>query len=414
MGDLTWETVQVRLGDLIPNPDNPKYSEDENVNRLNDSVDSLGLFETLVVDYDGKSAVDGHQRLNAWLEHKGEDFIVDARKPSRALTGEEIKKIILYSGKGTVGSWDFDMLTSNFEPSELTDWGGFDMDDLGIEPEVEEGLTDDDEVPDVPEDPVTVLGDIWLLGDHRLMCGDSTSIDAVENMMGGVLADLLHTDPPYNVNYSNASRPKASKTDFGKIKNDAMSPEEFYEFLLESFKAGYVFLKQDSTSYIWHASSEHVNFTNALVDAGFIYTQQIIWKKPMLLGRGRYQWAHEPCLMGVKGSPYFTDDRTKTTVWDFGGYDKSKNLHPTQKPLFIPEEAIYNSSKIGSIVLDLFGGSGSTLIACEKTSRTGRIMELDPKYCDVIVSRWESYTGKEATLESSGKTFAEMKKERVI
>ena len=126
MGDLTWETVQVRLGDLIPNPDNPKYSEDENVNRLNDSVDSLGLFETLVVDYDGKSAVDGHQRLNAWLEHKGEDFIVDARKPSRALTEEEIKKIILYSGKGTVGSWDFEMLNENFEPGELADWGGFD------------------------------------------------------------------------------------------------------------------------------------------------------------------------------------------------------------------------------------------------------------------------------------------------
>lgn len=230
------------------------------------------------------------------------------------------------------------------------------------------------------------------------MCGDSTSIDAVDELMDGQKADLLHTDPPYNVDYSNASRPNPSKKDLGKIKNDTMDEKQFYEFLLSSFTTAYCHLKEDSSAYIWHASSEQINFTKAFVDSGFNYTQQIIWKKPMLLGRGRYQWAHEPCLFGVKGSPYFTDDRKKTTVWDFGGYDKSKNVHPTQKPIFIPEEAINNSSKQGSNVLDLFGGSGSTLIACEKTHRKAFVMELDPKYCDVIVKRWENFTGKKAVL----------------
>jgi DNA modification methylase len=230
------------------------------------------------------------------------------------------------------------------------------------------------------------------------MCGDSTSIDAVDKLMDGNKADFLHTDPPYNVDYSNQDRPKAGKIDLGRIKNDTMDDNSFYEFLVNAFTTAYCHLKDDSSAYIWHASSEQINFTKAFVDSGFNYTQQIIWKKPMLLGRGRYQWAHEPCLFGVKGSPYFTDDRKKTTVWDFGGYDKSKNVHPTQKPIFLPEEAINNSSKQGSNVLDLFGGSGSTLIACEKTGRKAFLMEIDPKYCDVIVKRWENFTGKKAVL----------------
>jgi DNA modification methylase len=223
--------------------------------------------------------------------------------------------------------------------------------------------------------------------------------------MNKSLADLLHTDPPYNVNYSNADRPKASKTDLGKIKNDVMSNDDFYVFLNQSFVTAFTVLKEDSSAYVWHSSAEQINFTKAFVDAGFKFSQQIIWKKPMLLGRGKYQWAHEPCLFGSKGSPYFTDDRTKTTVWDFGGYDKSKNVHPTQKPIFIPEEAINNSSKQGSNVLDLFGGSGSTLIACEKLGRNGFILELDPKYCDVIIQRWQQFTGKEAIHEQTGKTY---------
>jgi site-specific DNA-methyltransferase (adenine-specific) len=259
---------------------------------------------------------------------------------------------------------------------------------------------------------VTRRGDVWLLGNHRLLCGDSTMVDDVEKLMNGDKADLLHTDPPYNVAYSNADRPKASKKDLGIIKNDQMSDENFYEFLLASLSCGYMALKDDSSAYIWYASKESINFLTATSDSGFEVNQQVIWKKPMLLGRGRYQWAHEPCIFAVKGKPYFTDDRKKTTVWDFGGYDKSKNIHPTQKPVFLSEEAINNSSKQGSIVLDLFNGSGSTLIGCEKTSRQYRGMELDEKFVDATVKRWEHYTGKKAILESTGQTYEELKLER--
>jgi DNA modification methylase len=241
------------------------------------------------------------------------------------------------------------------------------------------------------------------------MCGDSTMIDDVEKLMDGEKADLLHTDPPYNVGYSNADRPKAGKIDHGLIKNDKMDEESFYEFLFTCFSNALAYLKDDSSAYIWYASKESVNFLKAIQEAGFEINQQIIWKKPMLLGRGRYQWAHEPCIFAVKGKPFFTDDRKKTTVWDFGGYDKSKNIHPTQKPVFLPEEAINNSSKQGSIILDLFNGSGSTMIGCEKTGRSYRGIELDERFVDATIKRWQNFTGKKATLESNGQTYDELK-----
>jgi site-specific DNA-methyltransferase (adenine-specific) len=280
--------------------------------------------------------------------------------------------------------------------------------DFEIPAEKLEPQCDEDDVPEVVN-PITKRGDIWLLGNHRLMCGDSTMIDDVEKLMDGEKADLLHTDPPYNVGYSNADRPKAGKIDHGLIKNDKMDEESFYEFLFTCFSNALAYLKDDSSAYIWYASKESVNFLKAIQEAGFEINQQIIWKKPMLLGRGRYQWAHEPCIFAVKGKPFFTDDRKKTTVWDFGGYDKSKNIHPTQKPVFLPEEAINNSSKQGSIILDLFNGSGSTMIGCEKTGRSYRGIELDERFVDATIKRWQNFTGKKATLESNGQTYDELK-----
>ena len=175
-----------------------------------------------------------------------------------------------------------------------------------------------------------------------------------------------------------------------------MSDDDFIFFLGEVYKRLDENTKDDSSFYIWYASKETTLFYSALLETNIQNNQQIIWKKPMLLGRGKYQWAHEPCIFAIKGSPYFTEDRTKTTVWDFGGYDKGKNVHPTQKPLFLPVEAISNSSKKGDSILDLFGGSGSTLIACEQLGRKCYMMELDPKYCDVIRKRyWKFKTGGE-------------------
>lgn len=395
--EIKWQSVDK----LIPYAKNARTHSDEQVAQIAGSIKEFGFNNPVLVDKEG-SIIAGHGRLMA-ARKLGMDKVPVVELDH--LTEAQRKAYVLADNRIALNSgWDTSMLS--LELQDLKDdidlsLLGFDPDELDqlLNPvEETEGLTDEDAVPETPVEPKTKLGDIYILGNHRLMCGDSTSVDVVGQLMNGTLADLLHTDPPYNVDYSNQDRPKAGKTDLGRIKNDTMGSQDFYEFLRDSFTTAYCYLKNDSTAYIWHASSEQINFTKAFVDSGFNFTQQIIWKKPMLLGRGRYQWAHEPCLFGVKGSPFFTDDRTKTTVWDFGGYDKSKNVHPTQKPIFIPEEAINNSSKQGSNVLDLFGGSGSTLIACEKLGRNAYIMELDPKYCDVIVKRWEDFTGKKAEL----------------
>ena len=399
----------VSIQSLIPYALNSRTHSDSQVAQIAASIREFGFTNPVLID-DKMNLIAGHGRLLA-ARKLGMDEV-----PAVVVTGLDDRKrraLIIADNKLALNAgWDEEALRVELDDL-AADYGGlmgFNEDELTallMDATPVEGKTDEDAVPEVPVEPVTKLGDVWLLGRHRLMCGDSTSIDAVETLMDGYKADLLHTDPPYNVDYDNGSRPKPGKS-LGKIQNDTMDGESFYEFLKSAFTAAYVVLKDDSSIYIWHASSEQINFTKAMIDAGFSYTQQIIWKKPMLLGRGRYQWAHEPCLFGVKGSPYFTDNRKKTTVWDFGGYDKSKNVHPTQKPVFIPEEAINNSSKQGSNVLDLFGGSGSTLIACEKIGRTNFTMELDPKYCDVIIKRWQDFTGKEATLEENGKTFKEI------
>jgi len=401
----------VSIDAVIPYARNPRKN-DEAASKVAASIKEYGWQQPIVVDAE-MVVIAGHTRLLAAqrLGLKEVPIVV-----ADSLSPAQVKAYRLADNRVAQESeWDNDLLALELTDLkeldfnlELTGFEDGEIDAL-LQTEVE-GLTDPDEVPEPPADPIAVRGDIWTLGNHRLMCGDSTSINDVDALMDGQLADLLHTDPPYNVAYSNAARPKAGKTDLGEIKNDCMDGVEFYEFLRSALTCAYAAMKADSSAYVWHASSEHVNFTNALIDSGFKYTQQIIWKKPMLLGRGRYQWAHEPCLLGVKGSPFFTDDRTKTTVWDFGGYDKSKNMHPTQKPSFIPVEAITNSSKEGSLVLDLFGGSGSTLLACEALSRSGLIMELDEKYVDVIITRWQNFTGKEATL--NGKTYSELRDER--
>jgi len=398
-------------GELIPYVNNSRTHSEQQVQQVASSIKEFGFTNPILID-EQDGIIAGHGRLLAAQKLKLDEVPTITLE---GLTDAQRKAYVIADNQLALNAdWDIDALKVEVDRLTELDFNidllGFDDDFLSslLEEEPAEGLTDEDSVPELEDDPVTVEGDVWILGNHRLMCGDSTSIDAVDKLMAGSLADMMHTDPPYNVDYSNADRPKAGKKDLGKIKNDIMESGDFYDFLYGFYCCAYSFLKEDSTIYVWHTSSEHINFTKALIDSGFNYTQQIIWKKPMLLGRGRYQWAHEPCLFGVKGSPFFTDDRTKTTVWDFGGYDKSKNVHPTQKPLFIPEEAISNSTKQGSNVLDLFGGSGSTLIACQKLGRNCFVMELDPKYCDVIIKRWQDFTGQEAVIESAGDKFNDM------
>jgi site-specific DNA-methyltransferase (adenine-specific) len=287
---------------------------------------------------------------------------------------------------------------------ELTDLqaDGFDLELLGfdtkelnalLEPEVVEGLTDEDAVPDVPDEPKTKPGNIYELGNHRLMCGDSCNIEAVEALTGG-LVDILVTDPPYNVAYEGKTK------DALTIKNDAMGDEQFRQFLRDAFVAANAVMKPGAVFYIWHADSEGYNFRGACHDTGWKVRQCLIWAKDtMVMGRQDYHWKHEPCLYGWKdgAAHLWASDRKQVTIINCKRPTRNA-IHPTMKPVELMEYQILNNTKGMDVVLDLFGGSGSTMIACEKLGRKACLMELDPKYCDVIVKRWEDFTGGKAKL----------------
>ena len=301
-----------------------------------------------------------------------------------------MKNSKIYCRNWTPG--DFDL--------ELT---GFDMDeieDLMTQFHVPEEIIED-EVPEPPKEPITKLGDLWLLGRHRLLCGDSTDQTVVAKLMENQLADMIFTDPPYNVDYQGSA---------GKIMNDNMTDDAFYCFLLDAFKNMAQKSKEGAPIYVCHADSEGLNFRAAFREAGWDLKQCIIWvKHHFVMGRQDYQWQHEPILYGWKpGAAHkFYGDRKQTTVWQIDRPMASRE-HPTMKPVALCAKAIENSSKAGDIVLDLFGGSGSTLIACEQLNRTCYMMEIDPVYCDVIVQRYINLKGHDGDvyLERDGNKIA--------
>ena len=273
----------------------------------------------------------------------------------------------------------------------MSDFGFFDEElDEAQEPEVE----DDDYDPEPPEEPKSKRGDIYKLGRHRLMCGDSTSVTDVEALVDGRQIDLLITDPPYNVDYTGKTK------DALKIENDQMEDESFRQFLRDAFLTADTVMKPGATFYIWHADSEGYNFRGACHDIQWKVRQCLIWvKNVMVMGRQDYQWKHEPCLYGWKegAAHHWYSDRTQTTLPEFDRPTRSKE-HPTMKPVPLFDYQIKNSSKKGDAVLDLFGGSGTTIICCEQNGRDAFLMELDPRYVDVIVDRWEKLTGQKAEL----------------
>jgi len=311
--------------------------------------------------------------------------------------------------------WDQELL--GLEIADLDQLGfdlgltGFSDEELdALKPvEIEAGLTDEDDVPDVPEQPVTVEGDVWVLGNHRLMCGDSTSVDDLVKLTQGSLVDMWLTDPPYNVAYEGKTK------DSLKIKNDSMGDDKFRKFLRDAYTAADTIMKPGAVFYIWYADVETYNFTGAVRDAGWKMSQILIWKKSsLILGRKDYHFKHEPCLYGWKegASHLWAADRKQTTILEFDKPARNGE-HPTMKPVALFEYQLLNNTKGGDIVLDSFGGSGTTLIAAEKNGRKAMIMELDPKYCDVIIKRWQDFTGKQAILESSGQTFEQLSAERL-
>jgi DNA modification methylase len=247
-------------------------------------------------------------------------------------------------------------------------------------------------VPEVTE-ATCKLGDLWILGNHRLLCGDSTDKEQVEKLMDGEKADMLHTDPPYGIDYEGGSKKRE------KIENDAVDIFPFYK---DVFANAHLATKDGASAYIWHASTETHNAINAFIASGWQYKSYIVWNKNnSTFGRSDFHWKHEPCIYGWKQKFTHTwyGDRKQTTVWDIDRPSRSDS-HPTMKPIELCERPISFSSKMGDIILDLFLGSGSTLIACEKTNRKCYGMELDEHYCDVIIKRWEDYTGESAVLDA--------------
>jgi DNA modification methylase len=383
-----------KVDSLIPYVKNSRTHSDAQVAQIAASIKEFGWTNPILVDGDN-GIIAGHGRLLAArkLGHKEVPTI-----ELKDLTETQKKAYIIADNRLALNAgWDNEMLT--IELNDLLADGfalevlGFDPKELSalLEPEVVEGLTDEDAVPDVPEEPKTKLGDIYQLGNHRLMCGDSTSIDAVDKLMDGQKADMVFTDPPYGVSYTGG----AKKWD--GIKNDSLQNENLVDFLNSVFNCAVISTKDSAPWYVWHASNTSADFYQALQQVGKKPSAQIIWVKNIMAGGfGDYRGKHEPCIYCSGGKNAWHGGRDQHTIWNV---DRERNYqHPTQKPVVLAEKALNNSSKSGDMVIDLFGGSGSTLIACEKQNRHARLMELDPKYCDVIVKRWEDFTGKKAVL----------------
>ena len=404
MNKLTFETWPIER--LIEYARNPRKN-DHAVDKIAAAIKEFGFRIPVVAKSDGL-VVDGHLRLKAAKKLGLTEVPVILADD---MTEAQIKAFRISVNKmAEFADWDNELLALEF--SELTDMG-FDLDMTGFTAEeiealtpeqIEPGLTDEDAVPEVPEQPVTVLGDVWVLGKHRLMCGDSTNVDAVSKLTNGGGVDMLLTDPPYNVAYE--GKTKESLT----IQNDSMGNDQFRQFLRDAFVTADTVMKKGAVFYIWHADSEGYNFRGACHDAGWKVRQCLIWKKSsMVMGRQDYHWKHEPCLYGWKDGAghLWATDRKQTTILEFDKPNRNGE-HPTMKPVALFEYQMLNNTKGGDLVLDLFGGSGTTMLAAEKHGRHSALMELDPKYCDVIVKRWQDFTGKIATHAETGQPFAEV------
>ena len=392
-----------KVSDLIPYVNNSRTHSEDQVNQVAASIKEFGFTSPVLIDEQG-GLIAGHGRVMAAKKLRLDEV------PCITLSGltEAQKKayIIADNQLPLNAGWDLDKLKLEVEILQELD---FDVDLLGFDDEfldglldvqMDEGLTDEDEVPEVPEVPVSVLGDIWQLGNHRLMCGDSTSIDSAELLLEGKFADMVNTDPPYGVSYQSNMRTKSDK--FEVLKND----DVFLDIapVIDSCSKGWVF--------VWTSWKVLTKWLDQFESFGYPSNQVIWFKGGGGIGdlKKTFSSDYETALVWHRGAE-LTGKRIGS-VWKVGKDGAAEYTHPTQKPVALAEEAIDKTTKKGAIVLDLFGGSGSTLLACEKINRKARLMELDEKYVDVIITRRENFTGKKATHIASGKTYEELKQER--
>ena len=384
MKELKWEPIK----SIRPYEKNPRRN-DEAVEAVAASIREFGWQQPIVVDKDGV-IIAGHTRYKAAKKLKCDTVPVVVADD---LTEDQVKAYRLADNKtGELAEWDTALLGE-----ELAELDDFDMSQFGfdtiLQEEAREAEEDDYDV-NPPEEPKAKLGDIYQLGRHRLMCGDSTDAESVYQLCQGGQVDMLLTDPPYGVDYTGKTK------DALKIQNDATSDESLRDMLADAFAAADSVMKPGAVFYIWHADSKALVFRIACQMAGWEVRQVLIWvKNTMIMGRQDYQWKHEPCLYGWKDGAghLWASDRKQTTILNFDRPTKNKE-HPTMKPVKLFDYQIQNNTKGGDIVLDLFGGSGTTIVACEQNGRCARVMELDPRYVDVIIDRWEKLTGEKAVL----------------
>ena len=407
--------------DLIPYELNAKQHDEAQVRNIANSIRRFGWQQEAVITQDNVLVI-GHGRRLAAIQLGCQMPVKIIDQKAENLTEEDIRELRIADNKTNESPWDYDILGQDMEG---LDFEGFDFEFEGQETGQEERkeVKDDEWTRPVPDEPKRAKsGQIWQLGDHRLMVGDSTSQADVDLLMDDQVADCLLTDPPYNVDYEGGTDEKM------KIENDHMSESAFDEFLLAAFECADTVMRPGAAYYIWHADSNGYQFREAARKVGWQLRQCLIWvKNSLVLGRQDYQWRHEPCLYGWKdGTHYFTDDRTQTTVSEkpvdlkkmtkdqliayieqatalpstvmYEDKPLRNLLHPTMKPVTLLGDMVQNSTVQGQIVLDLFGGSGSTMIACEQLNRRCFMMELDARYADAILDRWEEFTGGKAKL----------------
>ena len=392
--------------DLLPADYNPRKDlkpGDAEYEKLKRSIEQFGYVEPVIWNKTTSRVVGGHQRLKVLMDmgHTEVDCVI-------VEMDEEKEKALNIALNKISGDWDKDKLALLIADLQGAD---FDVSLTGFEPAEIDALFKDTLKDEIKEDNFDVkaelekptfskTGDVWTLGRHRLVCGDSTKAETFDMLMGSTKANLVITDPPYNVNYEGSA---------GKIKNDNMGNEAFYQFLFDAFTNTEKAMADDASIYVFHADTEGLNFRRAFSDAGFYLSGTCIWKKQSLvLGRSPYQWQHEPCLFGwkKKGKHQWYTGRKESTIWEFDKPKKNGD-HPTMKPIPLLAYPIMNSTMSNSVVLDPFGGSGSTLIACEQTERICYTVELDEKFCDVIVKRYIEQVGSTegVTVQRDGLTY---------
>lgn len=430
------------LAVLRPYERNARTHSEAQVEQLVASIREFGFTNPLLIDEECR-IIAGHGRL---LAAKACGMAEVPCIELAGLTEAQRKALVLADNQLAANAgWDFDLLRGELQDLAAA---GFNLDIVGFDPAMlkelmaaapEDGLTDPDDAPELQDESVSKPGDVWVLGPHRLAVGDSTDVTVLDALMGTERADIVWTDPPYNVAYDAKA---------GKIKNDDMADGEFRDFLRSAFSAAFTVLKPGAAIYVAHADTEGLNFRAAFAEAGFKLSSVVVWRKDSLvLGRSDYQWQHEPILYGWKpGSAHrWYGGRKLTTVQDCGdgspfaraadgrwvirigdralivsgdaqveeqvpsvineGKPKRNDVHPTMKPVALIERMLKNSARAGDLVLDQFGGSGSTLMAADRLGMSARLVELDTRYADVIVRRWQAYSGRKAVLESDGTEF---------